>query len=63
MEMDFAVVGPLVRSALPLIRFLFIESRLSFHASFRRRLATVALALHSDFTSIRLSRGLTPPGR
>jgi hypothetical protein len=61
--MDFAVVGPLVPSALPHIRFLFIGSRVSFHAAFRRRLATVALALHLDFTSIRLSGGLPPPGR
>jgi len=61
--MDFAVIGPLVRPALPDIRFLFIGSRVSFHASFRRRLAAVALALHMDFTSIRLSGGLAPPGR
>jgi len=62
MDMGFAVVCPLARHRRPRIRFLFIGSLLcstllSGPAS-RRVLFT--LALRYDFTSIRLSKGLSP---
>ena len=53
MEMDFAIVGPLVLRRMPPIRFLFIGSRLcstllSDSASRRRPCASLSLLLHQD---------------
>jgi hypothetical protein len=53
MDLDFAVIGPLVRRRMPPIRFLFIDSRLcstllSDPASRRRPCASLSLLLHQD---------------
>jgi hypothetical protein len=51
MDMDFAIIGPLVRHCMPLIRFLYIGSYvcstlLSDPASRRRPCASLSLHLH-----------------
>lgn len=60
LDMDFAIMSPLVRPRLPLIRFLFIRSRVSStlpsNPAWRRRPCASL-----TFTSIRLGRGLSPP--
>jgi hypothetical protein len=69
MDMDFAIIGPLVRHRMPRIWFLFIGSHLcstllSDHASQRRPCASLSLLLHQDgkrtFTS-KLSNMLGTP--
>jgi hypothetical protein len=44
----------------PCIRFLSIDSHILFHASFRPRLAAVALAFSLALHLLRLGRGLSP---
>ena len=52
-DMDFVTISSLVRPVLPLIRFLFVESRLCFTlpsdpASRRRPCASLTLLLRQD---------------
>ncbi|MHC4797533.1 MAG: hypothetical protein ACYTF1_12895, partial [Planctomycetota bacterium] len=60
MDMDFAIIGSLVRSKLPRIRFLFIGSCLRYRF-LQTPLHSDALAIRLSFSSIRMDRGLTPP--
>jgi RNA polymerase sigma factor (sigma-70 family) len=66
MDMGFAVIGQLARRRMPQIRFLYIGSYVC--STLPRTFAPPqtpphddALALRYDFTSIRLSRGLSLP--
>src|SRR5438093_13138699 len=62
MDMGFAIMCSLARHRRPHIRFLFIGSRLCstlFQAPPRGE-CYFTLALRSDFTSIKLSKGLSP---
>ncbi len=61
MDMGFAIMCPLARHRRPHIRFLFIGSRLCstlLSGPASRRVFTLALCY--DFTSIWLSKGLSP---
>jgi len=60
MDMGFAINCPLARHRMPLIRFLYIDSCLC-STLLSDPPHDDAVALRYDFTSIRLSRGLSPP--
>src|SRR4051794_38802772 len=60
MDMDFAIRCPLVRR-LRLVSGSCPSARPFASRFLQTRLAAIALALHSPFTSIRLGRGLSPP--
>src|SRR5437016_14450606 len=59
MDMGFAITCPLARHRMPLIRFLYIGSYVC-SALLSDPPRSDALALRYDFTSIRLSKGLSP---